>query len=204
MEGQKVTAAVDKQWNPKAGKSTTNLSRQGSRATLIPTHHHFSAQANKKSNSDDALLSLIESVIDWEERYYKVGEAPREFPFKIKDNAGEEFITLTRDYQGEVIGASACWPKDPKCYFHLCVSVMKKSGPTLVFDARADETDEISIDSITVENPNASNDYITFSDLDEKLQDAFHTYLDVRGFNPAITNSYGTTWFGKTAKNTLG
>ncbi|KAI3840407.1 hypothetical protein MKX03_037819 [Papaver bracteatum] len=74
----------------------------------------------------------------------------------------------------------------------MVVTVTKKTGPTLEFDVMV-ETDEITINNLAVKNPNVSDEDIAyegpeFSSLDEDLQEAFHTYLEVRGIKPSIAN----------------
>ncbi|RZC76688.1 hypothetical protein C5167_000833 [Papaver somniferum] len=187
----------------------TNLSRQVSRATTIPTHHHISAPPNKGSNSEDTLLSMIESEINCsEDKFHEFVEAPTEFPFKIVDNVSKESIILTREFQGEEIKVTVYGPyhyqeedseddqyeekqekSDPSQYVRLNVSISKKSGLTLELSVTADAADGIV--RLLVKNPNAPHDYLAYKepdilDLDEKLQKAFHTYLEVRGFEPSI------------------
>ncbi|KAI3966380.1 hypothetical protein MKW92_046909 [Papaver armeniacum] len=177
--------------------STTNISRQVSRATLVQPHHHHCALANKKSNSDDTLLSVLESEIDCaEEKFHEFAEAPKDLPFKIEDNVGErKIIMLTREYQGEEIKVKvrdeSYYP--PQYSYSLIGSVSNQSGLNLKFDVTAHSEDGINIKSLVVKNPNASEritpfEPITpFSDLDEKLQKAFRAYLEDRGIiEPSI------------------
>ncbi|KAI3912511.1 hypothetical protein MKW98_020973 [Papaver atlanticum] len=201
--------------------STTNLSSQVSRSTSIPTHHHISAPNNKGSNSEDTLLSMVESEINCsEDKFHEFVEAPREFPFKIVDNAGKESIKLTREFQGEEIKVTVYGPyhpidprdswwyqeedseddqyeeeeekSDPPPYVRLNISISKKSGLTLELNVTADAADGIEIyNKLRVRNPNASPHHLPYEepdilDLDGKLQKAFHTYLEVRGFEPSI------------------
>ncbi|KAI3912512.1 hypothetical protein MKW98_020974 [Papaver atlanticum] len=172
---------------------STNLFREVSRRTTIPTHHRFSALAKKISNSDDTLLSAIEPVID----SFREVEAPRDFPFKIEDNAGNDrTITLTRDYQGEEIKAIVHWPsyKDSGSNVELDISVSNKSGLTLKCNVEEDDSPEgYTIRYLAVKNPNASDDYTAYrkadlSHLDENLQKALRTYLEVRGIESSINN----------------
>lgn len=106
--------------------NTTNLVGKVFRTTSIPTHHHFSAQTKKIPDSDDSLLKVIESEINWVEMYMNdvevaaleivelgnMGLEIPEFPFEIEDNAEEEYITLTRKYQDEEIKVTV---KDRNC-----------------------------------------------------------------------------------------
>ncbi|KAI3960542.1 hypothetical protein MKW92_053630 [Papaver armeniacum] len=194
--------------------SSSNLFR----TTTFPTNRHFSALAKKKPDSDDTLLRAIESEIeDAEEEAgdFKVGEAPSKFPFKIVDNDGAETITLTRNYQGEEIKITVFKPDlsgeeedqddqeanqggeedEEEGGSHpvdMVVTVTKKTGPTLEFDVMV-EADEITINNLAVKNPNILDEDIAyegpeFSSLDADLQEAFHTYLEVRGIKPSIAN----------------
>ncbi|KAI3966378.1 hypothetical protein MKW92_046907, partial [Papaver armeniacum] len=53
-------------------KSTIKLFGKVIRTTSIPSHRHFSALAKKRYDSDDSLLSVIESVVDAaEEKLHK-------------------------------------------------------------------------------------------------------------------------------------
>ncbi|KAI3992271.1 hypothetical protein MKX01_029992 [Papaver californicum] len=200
--------------------SVTCSSNNLFRTTSIPTHHHFSALAKKRYDSDDTLLRVIDSEIDdavEEALDLEVAEAPREFPFKIVYNAGEETVTLTRDYQGEKIKVTVYKPDLSGDYeedqeedqevdqndeekeeesgsgcIDLVVSVAKKNEPTLEFNVEI-EADGVTINNLAYKNPNVSDEAIAyegpeFSSLDEDLQKAFHTYLEVRGINSSIAN----------------
>ncbi|XP_026417312.1 uncharacterized protein At2g39795, mitochondrial-like [Papaver somniferum] len=75
---------------------------------------------------------------------------------------------------------------------NMVVTVTKKIGPTLEFDVMV-EADEITINNLAVKNPNVSDEDIAyegpkFSSLDAELQEAFHTYLEVRWIKPSIAN----------------
>ncbi|XP_026416360.1 uncharacterized protein At2g39795, mitochondrial-like [Papaver somniferum] len=170
---------------------STNLFRDVFHRTTIPTHHHFSSLAKKRSNSDDTLLSAIEPVID----SFREVEAPRDFPFMIEDNPwNDRTITLTREYQGDEIKVIVHCHKDSGNYIELDVSVSNKSGFTLKCSVVDDySTEGYTIRYLAVENPNASDDYIAcgnddFSHLDENLQKALRTYLEVRGIEFGIYN----------------
>ncbi|KAL6570392.1 hypothetical protein OROMI_014906 [Orobanche minor] len=74
----------------------------------------------------------------------------------------------------------------------LSVSVSKKDGPSLEFSYVA-YPDEIVIDSLSVKNPDFSDEQIlydgpVFQELDEALQKSFHKYLEIRGIKPSTTN----------------
>ncbi|KAI3966383.1 hypothetical protein MKW92_046912 [Papaver armeniacum] len=216
--------------------NSTNLSRQVSRATSIPTHHPTSAK-KKRSSSDNTLLRVIESEIDDAEEEagdIEVAETPSEFPFKIVDNNGKETITLTRKYQDEEIKVTvkklehissdyededeedqeeeqedqddqeADQEEDDEeeeeemdeesnsQYVELVVCVSKENQPTLEFDVTA-EADGITINRLAVMDSDASDEDAAyqgpeFSDLNEDLQKALETYLEVRGIQPSIAN----------------
>ncbi|KAI3857489.1 hypothetical protein MKW92_035832 [Papaver armeniacum] len=217
--------------------NSTNLSRQVSRATSIPTHHPTSAK-KKRSSSDNTLLRVIESEIDDAEEEagdIEVAETPSEFPFKIVDNNGKETITLTRKYQDEEIKVTVkklehissdyededededeedqeeeeedqddqeadqddeeeeeMDEESNSQYVELVVSVSKENQPTLEFDVTA-EADGITINRLAVMDSDASDEDAAyqgpeFSDLNEDLQKALETYLEVRGIQPSIAN----------------
>lgn len=163
-----------------------------------------------RPSSDEKLLSVLDSEIQCAEETEEVQAegVPSDFPFKIEDEPGQDIITLTREYQGENISIEVHMP-DPmngeeeeednyeggqetekdQSYIPLVVRVSKKNTPTLEFTCTANP-DEISIDSLSVKNPDSTEDQIPyegpdFGDLDENLQKAFHKYLEVRGIKPS-------------------
>ncbi|XP_026413500.1 uncharacterized protein LOC113309294 [Papaver somniferum] len=90
---------------PRRNDTPAILFRQVFRTTSIPTHHHhqFSALAEKKSNSDDTFLRVIESEIN-DSAEHEVAELPRDFPFRIEDTSEEGIkLLLTREYEDEMI-----------------------------------------------------------------------------------------------------
>ncbi|RZC86606.1 hypothetical protein C5167_029959 [Papaver somniferum] len=110
-----------------------------------------------------------------------VGEAPSDFPFKIVNNDGAETITLTRNYQGEEIKVTVFKPDLSGDY--------EEGDEEDQDDQEANQGDEITINNLAVKNPNVSDEDIAyegpeFSSLDAELQEAFHTYLEVRGIKP--------------------
>lgn len=99
-------------------------------------------------------------------------EAPGSFPFKIEDIAGEQTVTLTREYEDETITVEVSMPslvtgeeedeeddddKDDEnesssqSSVPLLVTVTKKNGPALEFDCTA-YPDEIAINSLSLKN----------------------------------------------------
>ncbi|KAI3933986.1 hypothetical protein MKX01_019925 [Papaver californicum] len=191
--------------------SSVNICRQIFPRASVPTLH-FSSQAKK---ADANLLDCIADEIKCAEESddHEVVEIPDGFPFKIEDKLGEANIILTRKYEGEdievivsmnnlVTGENGEGEDDddqaedgvssPQSCIPLLVSVCKENAPTLVFSVMA-YPDEISIDSLTYKEPNASEELIPyegpeFSELDENLQKAFHKYLEIRGIKPSTTN----------------
>ncbi|CAK9135662.1 unnamed protein product [Ilex paraguariensis] len=176
----------------------------------FPPVLHYST---KKPSSDESLLRVIESEIKCAEEsddHDQVEEAPEGFPFKLQDNTGQQTISLTREYQGETINVEVHMPdlitgeendddgdnnddteRGMQSSTPLVVRVSKKDGPCLEFGCTA-YPDEISIDSLSVKDPNAEDQIAyegpDFSDLDENLQKAFHKYLEIRGIKPSTTN----------------
>ncbi|KAL3521139.1 hypothetical protein ACH5RR_019288 [Cinchona calisaya] len=173
---------------------------------------HFST---RQSASDESLVKIIEEEIQCalnsDQNINKVEELPQSFPFKLQDNPGLYTVTLTREYQGETIVVEVQMPstvtgehadidddgdagdeKGAQSELPLVVRVSKSRGPCLEFNCTA-FPDDISIDSLSVRDPDISEDQIgyegpEFTDLDENLQKAFHKYLEIRGVKPSTTN----------------
>ncbi|CAL5190027.1 unnamed protein product [Lathyrus oleraceus] len=180
-----------------------------------PRSHFSSVAVKSKPTSDENLLRVIESEITCAQETDESGDAeevPSNFPFKIIDSPGQQTITLERSYQGEEIKVEVHMPdlvtgdehgnedddkddeseKATQSSIPLSVSVAKKGGPSLEFSCVA-YPDEIVIDSLSVKNPDVSDDQIPyegpdFQDLDESLQKTFHKYLEIRGIKPSTTN----------------
>lgn len=207
----------------------TTLSRKPSSSSFIQTFNHSSSAAVKQPSSDNAvkhpssdkrLIHLIESEIQCVEEihnpdprgWHRVG-----FPFELQDNPGQQTISLSREYQDEVIKVDVHMPDfdddedladdeddeddDDEDVFYrpeiiefsisLVVHVYKKSGQYLELNCTAYD-DEIVIDSLLVKDPKSIENQIPyepdFSKLDEKLQEGFHKYLEVRGIKLETTN----------------
>ncbi|GFY83593.1 mitochondrial glycoprotein family protein [Actinidia rufa] len=147
------------------------------------------------------LLRVIETEIKCaqeSEDHDQADDVPDGFPFKIEDNPGQQTISLCREYQGENILVEVHMPdlvtgdngedddvddteKSNQSSIPLVVRVSKKNGPCLEFGVTA-FPDEISIDSLSVKDPQNSEDQIPyegpdFSDLDENLQKGFSQNL---------------------------
>ncbi|XAR66237.1 hypothetical protein NMG60_11012392 [Bertholletia excelsa] len=178
--------------------------------SLFPSVRHYSS----RPSADTSLLQVLESEIKCAQEsddHDVVEEVPGGFPFKIEDNPGQQTISLTREYQGETISVEVHMPdlvtgegddnddghhddaeSSNQSSIPLVVRVSKRSGPCLEFGCTA-YADEIVIDSLSVKDPENSEDQIAyegpdFSDLDENLQKAFHKYLEIRGIKPSTTN----------------
>lgn len=109
-------------------------------------------------------------------------EIPDEFPFKIQDNPGERTILLTREYGDEIIKVEVDMPNpddieeeegdgnedegaDNRTSIPLAVSISKGNGTCLEFGVTA-FSDEISIDSLSVKQPEASDDQLAYEGPD--------------------------------------
>ncbi|KAL5809250.1 hypothetical protein ACOSQ3_029941 [Xanthoceras sorbifolium] len=181
-------------------------------------------QFSTKPSSDENLIQVLESEIDCAEQPTEEG-IPDGFPFKIQDNPGERTILLTREYQDEIIKVEVDMPNvegadedgdddneddeaDNRYTIPLVVSITRGSGTCLEFGATA-SPDEIQIDSLSIKQPEASEDQIAyegpdFEDLDENLQKAFHKYLEIRGIKPSTTNFLHAYMINKDSKEYLG
>ncbi|KAL2539926.1 Uncharacterized protein Adt_00904 [Abeliophyllum distichum] len=205
-----------------AVKTYGDLSRSLFQRSFPFSIHHYST---KRPSSDESLVRVIESEIQCaqeSEDSDEVVEVPQGFPFKIEDHPGQQTITLTREYQGETINVEVHMPdlvtgeendddndnddeeKGSQSSIPLVVRVSKKNGPCLEFGCTA-YPDEIAIDSLSVKDPEISEDQIAyegpdFSDLDENLQKAFHKYLEIRGIKPSTTNFLHEYMIGKDSK----
>ncbi|MED6174308.1 hypothetical protein PIB30_067897 [Stylosanthes scabra] len=179
--------------------------------SAVPTFGFSSLAYKNKPTSDENLLRVIESEITCAQDTdnHTVDEVPSNFPFKILDQHGQQTIILERTYQGEEIKVEVHMPdlvtgeendddrddeseRASQSSIPLSVSVSKKDGPYLEFSCVA-YPDEIVIDSLSVKNPELSEDQIAyegpdFQDLDEGLQKSFHKYLEIRGIKPSTTN----------------
>lgn len=178
------------------------------------THHYSSSPALKRPSSDESLLRVLDSELQCaeESENLEVQEVPVDFPFEIEDNPGQQTISLSREYQGETINvevemsslttgeqeenddddADEDTEKSGQSSLPMVVTVSKKGGPSLEFCVTA-YPDEITIDSLSVKDPEIPEDRMAyegppFDDLDENLQKGFHKYLEIRGIKPSTTN----------------
>ncbi|KAL8171559.1 hypothetical protein V2J09_023363 [Rumex salicifolius] len=181
----------------------------GTNAWLAPSTG-FTSRRNYSASSDAKLLEVIESEIECAVESTENEEgaaAPEDFPFKIEDNLGENIVTLERQYEGDTITVEVHMPNlvtgeddndnddgqdSSESHVPLVVKVAKKNGAVLEFTCTG-FPDEITIDALSMKNPDVSEEDIAyegpdFSDLDENLQKAFHKYLEIRGIKPSTTN----------------
>ncbi|CAL0304476.1 unnamed protein product [Lupinus luteus] len=175
-----------------------------------------------KTNADDNLVQVLDSEIKCaleDDNAQRQVEIPDDFPFEIEDNPGERTIQLKRQYQDETIKVQVDIPNvapeenedgddhegEKNGYetsIPLVVSVFKGgNGVSLEFGVTA-FPDEVSIDSLSVKQPEESEEQLAyegpdFTDLDENLQKAFHKYLEIRGIKPSTTNFLQEYMFSK-------
>ncbi|MBA0871141.1 hypothetical protein Goshw_021749 [Gossypium schwendimanii] len=179
---------------------------------FYPNSYHFStAVASKKPSSDESLIRVLESEIQFAEgdSSDQVVGTPSGFPFEVEDNPGTQTVTLTREYNGELIKVDVHMldlnedeqdedevedndGDNNNARIPFVVTVSKKDGPSLEFSCTALH-DGIGIDSLSFRNPNPGDDELAyegpdFNDLDENLQKGFYKYLEVRGIKPSTTN----------------
>lgn len=189
------------------------LERELHRGGFYPFMRFSTASATKHS-SDESLIGVLQSEIECAETEespdHKILEdLPDGFPFEIQDTPGERTILLKRQYQDEKITVEVDMPtvteeqeeneddekNEEEGYqssVPLVVSITKGNGLSLEFGVTA-YPDEITIDSLSIKQPEGSEDQLAyegpdFNDLDENLQKAFHKYLEIRGIKPSTTN----------------
>lgn len=107
-------------------------------------------------------------------------DIPEGFPFELNDNAGQQTVSLTREYQGETIhvevepnslvtgqedddddDADDDTEKDNQSSLPMVVKVSKTGGPCLEFGITA-YADEIVIDSLSVKDPEMTDDQLPY------------------------------------------
>ncbi|KAJ6325190.1 hypothetical protein OIU76_012305 [Salix suchowensis] len=197
-----------------AMKRQVNLPRNNP-SFIVPFLQRFCSAATEtqRPSSTESLLRVIESEIkDAQENDDSdlAEEIPKDFPFKIDDNAGQQTVILTREYEGELVKVEVHMPdfvtgeenddddgNDDKeqpvqSSIPLAVTVSKKSGTCLQFNCVA-YADEVTIDSISIGVSESSEDQMAydgpnFHDLDENLKKGFHKYLEIRGIKASTTN----------------
>ncbi|KAJ4840987.1 hypothetical protein Tsubulata_026510 [Turnera subulata] len=192
---------------------------------------YSTATADDQSpSSTESLLRVLESEIQMAREaddHDRVEEIPREFPFKIEDNAGEQIVVLTREYEGEQIKVEVHMPdlvtgedndlndddddsaqSAGQSTMPLVVTVTKRSGTGLVFNCVA-YPDEIAIDGLSITHPDDIEDQTAyegpnFHELDENLRKAFHRYLELRGIKPSATNFLHEYMINKDSREYVG
>ncbi|PIA54605.1 hypothetical protein AQUCO_00900874v1 [Aquilegia coerulea] len=195
-------------------KNSSSCFSQGIIQTISSPILKFSSLSTQ-SKTDQKLVNILDSEIESAEEDGDVesDEIPDGFPFEIKDDPGKQTIMLGRNYQGEDIKVVVHMPgpveeeeqededgdknesheDDGQTCISMIVSVAKgRNEPCLEFGCTV-YPDEISIDSLSVKDPDTSEDDLAyegpnFSDLDENLQNAFQKYLEARGIKPSTTN----------------
>ncbi|XP_061366064.1 uncharacterized protein At2g39795, mitochondrial-like [Gastrolobium bilobum] len=194
---------------------------------IVPSLRFVNAFATKTS-ADDNLIQVLQSEIKCvhDDDHAQQVEIPDDFPFEIEDNPGERTIQLKRQYQGEIIKVQVDIPNvapeeneddddggdggeknDNESSIPLVVTIFKGNGVCLEFGVTA-FPDEISIDSLSIKQPEDSEDQLIyegpeFTDLDENLQKAFHKYLEIRGIKPSTTNFLQEYMINKDSKEYL-
>lgn len=199
------------------------------RVPSVVLQYYSTASDAKKQSSTELLLRVIDSEIKVAQEtddHDRAEELPKEFPFKIDDNAGQQTVILTREYEGELVKVDVLMPdlvtgeeneiddeiddiqKPARSSIPLVVTVSKRSGISLEFHCVA-YPDEIAIDSLSVNYLESQEDQTAyagpnFHDLDEKLRKAFHKYLEIRGIKPSTTNFLHEYMINKDSREFLG
>ncbi|CAA6661614.1 unnamed protein product [Spirodela intermedia] len=178
----------------------------------------FASSAAPKSG-DASLKKVLESEIQVAEEDVEDTQdesaLPKNFPFTIIDNPGDQTITLKRQFGSENVEVSVFMEvgegedegddqgeKDDDATgdeedsrdlsnISLVVTIEKGKGPALEFCCSLN-SNEINIDSLTLKSPEVSDDQSPyegpeFTDLDENLQTEFYNFLDRRGIKPSLT-----------------
>lgn len=204
----------------------TNPSRELCRRTKFSALNFSSA--SKEPITDDILLRVIDFEIKCAlecDDHERIEKFPNDFPFKFQDNPERQTVSLEREYYGETIKVEVHMPdlvtgdrlygthedgdtrKKSPSNVPLTVKILKKNGPCLVFPCTA-FPDEIVIDGLVVSEPKiseerAANRGANFFELDEKLQKAFHKYLEMRGVTPSSMNCLHEYMINKDSRGNL-
>ncbi|KAH8497017.1 hypothetical protein H0E87_019650 [Populus deltoides] len=207
-------------------KRQVNLPRKSPFFVPFLQRYCSAATETPRPSSTESLLRVIESEIkDAQENddNDRVEEIPKDFPFKIDDNAGQQTVILTREYEGELVKVEVHMPdfvtgeendvdddkeQPVQSSIPLVVTVSKKSGTCLQFNCVA-YADEITIDSISIGAPETSEDEMAFDgpnfhDLDENLKKGFHKYLEIRGIKASTTNFLHEYMINKDSREYMG
>lgn len=169
-----------------------------------------SSKASAVANLKQVLDSEIDCVRQSDPHELEI-ELPEGFPFEIVDNPGDQAVVLKRELAGENIQVTVLMNLDVEGDFKendedgseddnnessfqptisLVVSIEKGEGPFLEFCCNLRD-DGLQIESMVMKKRDAVDDQGAyqgpeFSDLDEKLQKAFHKYLEVRGIKGSL------------------
>jgi len=170
---------------------------------------------DKIRRTDENLLRVLEDEIECaqeaDEQPPQEAELPKDFPFVIIDNPGDQSIILKREFQGEKIQVAVFMNFDEDAdeeesqqdaaegqntddnlqpHISLVVTIDKGAGPTLEFCCNLDAVD-FEIESMAMKRPEDSHaedayEGPDFSDLDEGLQRALRKYLGARGIKVSL------------------
>ncbi|XP_020575991.1 uncharacterized protein At2g39795, mitochondrial-like [Phalaenopsis equestris] len=167
-----------------------------------------STKVDADENLDKVLQSEIECAQETEENGREI-DAPKDFPFEIIDNSGDQTIILKREFAGENIQATVYMNFDGEEMskddddasevdqdsavspnISLLVTIDKGEGPVLEIGCNINSSD-LEIESMTMKSSHDSDGQGAyqgpdFSELDESLQKAFHKYLKLRGFDSSL------------------
>ncbi|KAJ6717953.1 COMPLEMENT COMPONENT 1 [Salix purpurea] len=154
--------------------------------------------------STEPLLRALESEIKVAQEtvdYDHVEEIPKDYPFKIDDNAGQQTDNDVDDGNDDS-------QRPVQSSIPLVVTISKKCGTCLEFNCVA-YADEIKIDSMSITGSETSEDQMpydgpNFHDFDEKLKKGFHKYLEIRGIKASTTNFLHEYMINKDSREYMG
>ncbi|KAJ6432600.1 hypothetical protein OIU84_019775 [Salix udensis] len=154
--------------------------------------------------STEPLLRALESEIKVAQEtvdYDHVEEIPKDYPFKIDDNAGQQTDNDVDDGNDDS-------QRPVQSSIPLVVTISKKCGTCLEFNCVA-YADEIKIDSMSITGSETSEDQMAydgpnFHDFDEKLKKGFHKYLEIRGIKASTTNFLHEYMINKDSREYMG
>ncbi|WCJ19679.1 Mitochondrial glycoprotein family protein [Euphorbia peplus] len=205
-----------------------------SKAAIFQSFQYSTAvDSTEKPSSSELLIRVIDSEIKVAREtddHDRDEDIPEGFPFKIEDHAGQQTITLTREYEGELVKVEVHMtdlvtgddnaadedsdsdpddiPKPTRSSVPLIVTVSKKSGHSLEFHCIA-FPDKIEIDNLSTKDSGLSEDKIPyegphFHGLEARLKKAFHKYLAMRGIKPSTINFLHEYMINKDSREFLG
>ncbi|ONK68735.1 uncharacterized protein A4U43_C05F15380 [Asparagus officinalis] len=186
--------------------------------TLSPFSVRFASSKpanaeDKIKRADDNLLSVLDDEIECaqeaDEEPSQGAILPKDSPFEIIDNPGDQSIILKRQFDGETIQVSVFMNFEEEeedddeddnegektsdalqPNISMVISIDKGAGSILEFCCNLDSKD-VEIESMAMKKAEASEDEGAyhgpeFSDLDESLQRALRKYLAARGIKPSL------------------